>query len=197
MQRTAITLAYFFICVKCFAQVHSFTPAYNFKHLNVQNGLVQNIVYHFLHDSRGYIWIGTHNGITLYDGNRTINFLHDPQVTSSIAGNFTNSIREDSSNNIWIGNESGIDRYNRSINSFTHFGVDRDNGTKENTYCVLLGFITPTDLWFLDTKTKAVRSLNTETGATSLENRIKEIQGDFVILNESGTTVKIVVPLQV
>ena len=34
-------------------------------------------------------------------------------------------------------------------------------------------------------------------GLTNMENRIKEIQGDFVILNESGTTVKIVVPLQV
>jgi hypothetical protein len=77
--------------------------------------------------------------VTLYDGNRTINFLHDPQVSSSIAGNFTNSIREDSSNNIWIGNENGMDRYHRSTNSFTHFGVDRDNGTKDNTYCVCLG----------------------------------------------------------
>jgi signal transduction histidine kinase len=34
-------------------------------------------------------------------------------------------------------------------------------------------------------------------GLTNMQNRIKEIQGDFVILNESGTTVKIVVPLQV
>ena len=172
MPRTAIFLAYLFIpmaigSVKCFAQAPQFVPAFNFKHLNVQNGLVQNIVYHFLHDSRGYMWIGTHNGVTLYDGTRTINFLHDPQVSSSIAGNFTNSIREDSSGNIWIGNENGMDRYQRSTNSFTHFGVDRDNGTKENTYCVLLGFITSTDLWFLDTKTKAVRSLNTTTGVTS------------------------------
>jgi signal transduction histidine kinase len=30
-----------------------------------------------------------------------------------------------------------------------------------------------------------------------MQNRIKEIQGDFVILNERGTTVKIIVPLQV
>ena len=167
MQRTTIFLAFFFISVKCFTQVHPFTPAYNFKHLNVQNGLVQNIVYHFLHDSRGYIWIGTHNGITMYDGTRTTNFLHDPQIRSSIAGNFINSMLEDSSHNIWVGNENGMDRYERSTNSFTHFGVDRDDGTKEKTYCVLLGFITATDLWFLDTKTKAVRSLNTETGMTS------------------------------
>jgi signal transduction histidine kinase/ligand-binding sensor domain-containing protein len=167
MQRTTIFLASFFISVNSFAQVPQFTPAYNFKHLDVQKGLVQNIVYHFLNDSRGYMWIGTHNGITMYDGTRTINFLHDPQVRSSLAGNFINSMLEDSANNIWVGNENGMDRYERRTNSFTHFGVDRENGTKENTYCVLLGFITTTDLWFLDTKTKTVRSLNTKTGITS------------------------------
>lgn len=167
MQRTTIILAYLFICVNCYSQVQPFTPGYNFKHLNVQNGLVQNIVYHFLEDSRGYIWIGTHNGLTLYDGNRTINFLHNPQVNSSIAGNFITSILEDSLHNIWIGNENGIDLYHRKTSSFTHFGVNREDGTKENTYCVALGVINPTLLWFLDTKTKAVRALNTETGTTS------------------------------
>ena len=74
----------------------SFNPHYNFKQLNVQNGLVQNIVYHFLEDSRGYMWFGTHNGVTLYDGNRTLNFLHDPLVKSSIAGTFITNILEDS-----------------------------------------------------------------------------------------------------
>ncbi len=40
-------------------KAQSFNPGYNFKHLNVQNGLTQNNVYHFLQDSRGYMWIGT------------------------------------------------------------------------------------------------------------------------------------------
>jgi signal transduction histidine kinase len=34
-------------------------------------------------------------------------------------------------------------------------------------------------------------------GLTNMQNRIKEIKGDFTILNENGTTVKIVAPLQV
>ena len=184
MQRTTIFLAYLFVCVTCYPQMQPFTPGYNFKHLNVQNGLVQNIVYHFLQDSRGYIWIGTHNGITLYDGSRTINFLHDPQVKSSIAGNFITSILEDSLHNIWIGNENGIDLYHRSSNSFTHFGVDRDDGKKENTYCVLLGFTTPTVLWFLETKTKAIRSLNIETGVTSF---ISGLNSNHALLNKSSS----------
>ncbi len=165
MQRSTIILACF-ITINCTAQVHSAATGYNFKHINVQNGLVQNIVYHFLEDSRGYMWFGTHNGITLHDGNKALNFLHNPQDKSSIAGTFITSILEDSAQQIWIGNENGIDRFDRSSFLFTHFGVDRGDGIKTNTYCVALGFARSDELWFLDTEKKTVRSLNTRSGAT-------------------------------
>ena len=125
-------------------KAQSFNPRYNFKHLNVQNGLTQNIVYHFLQDSHGYMWIGTHNGLTLYDGIKTINFLHNEQDRTSISGNFITCILEDSAQQIWIGNETGIDLYNRTDNTFSHFGVDRPDGTKDNTYCVPLGLFLQT-----------------------------------------------------
>ncbi len=164
-------------------------PAYNFKHLNVQNGLVYNIVYHFLQDSRGYMWIGTHNGLSLYDGTRTIHFLPDEKVAGSISGYFINSIVEDSAQRIWIGSQSGIDRYNRATNSFTHFGVDRSDGTKENTYCVALGFISADELWFLETKTSSVRCLNVNTGKTSFIANINATHAQ--LYKGSGETVHI------
>ena len=101
-------------------KAQSFRPNYNFKQLNVQNGLVQNIVYHFLQDSRGYMWIGTHNGITLYDGTRTINFLHNEQDTTSLGGNYTTCLLEDSLQQIWISNENGIDIYLVQIDAQTY-----------------------------------------------------------------------------
>ena len=160
-------------------KAQSFTPNYNFKHLNVQNGLTQNIVYHFLQDSRGYMWIGTHNGLSLYDGIRTINFLHDDQNNKSIARNFISGILEDSSQQIWVSNENGIELYNRSNNSFTHFGVDRPGGIKDYTYCQLLGFTSANELWFLDTKTRSVQALNTITKNTSFISELNATNAQF------------------
>jgi signal transduction histidine kinase/ligand-binding sensor domain-containing protein len=157
----------------------SFNSHYNFKQLNVQNGLVQNIVYHFLEDSRGYMWLGTHNGVTLFDGTRTINFLHNDQDKKSISGNFISSILEDPAQQIWIGNENGINLYNRIDNSFTHFGVDRPDGSKDSTYCVLLGFVSTNELWFLDTKTRSVRSFNSKTKISSF---ISELNASNALL---------------
>ena len=148
-------------------QAQSFSANYHFKHLNVQNGLTQNIVYHFLQDSRGYMWIGTQNGLSLFDGVKVINFLHSDQDSGSLSGNFISSILEDSAQQIWIGNDKGIDLYRRINNSFVHFGVDRPGGTKDDTYCVLLGFVSRNELWFLDTKTRSVRSLNLKSQHSS------------------------------
>ena len=153
-------------------QAQSFNPNYNFKHLNVQNGLTQNIVYHFLQDSRGYMWIGTHNGLSLYDGIKATNFLHDDQNTKSIARNFISGIAEDSSGQVWVSNENGIERYNRTDNSFTHFGIDRPDGTKDYSYCQLLGFVSSYELWFLETETRTINTLNTKTGKTSVISKL-------------------------
>ena len=164
-------------------------PNYHFKHLNVQNGLTQNIVYHFLQDSRGYVWIGTHNGLSLYDGIKTTNFLHDDENNKSIARNFISGIAEDSLHQVWVSNENGIERYNRADNSFTHFGIDLPDGTKEYTYCQLLGFISDHELWFLETKTRTVNSLDTRTQKTSF---ISELNADNALLFKGpGQTIHI------
>jgi signal transduction histidine kinase/ligand-binding sensor domain-containing protein len=149
------------IFVYCIGQ--NFNPYYNFKQLNVQNGLVQNIVYHFLQDSRGYLWLGTRNGITLFDGIRPINFQHADNNKNTLAGNFITRILEDSNHTVWIGNDAGIDRFNQTDNSFTHFGIPSADGHKENTYCVLLGFANAHDLWFIDVSSKAIKIFNTDT----------------------------------
>ncbi len=167
-----ILLRFLIILIANDSRSQSFNPRYNFKHLNVQNGLTQNNVYHFLQDSRGYVWIGTHNGLSLFDGTRITRFLHDEQDSTSISRNFISSIREDSAQQVWIGNENGIERYNRADNSFTHFGVDRSDGSIDYTYCVVLGFISANELWFLETKTRALRELNIKTKKTSFISRL-------------------------
>jgi Two component regulator propeller len=106
----------------CFAghigstRAQEFNPYYNFRHLDVENGLADNIVYHFLQDSKGYMWLGTRSGITRYDGIRTINFQHNDLDKKSIAGNFITRILEDSNHLIWIGNNEGVDLFNPTDN---------------------------------------------------------------------------------
>ena len=149
----------FFQC--CIGQY--LNPYYNFKQLSVQNGLVQNIVYHFLQDSRGYIWLGTRNGITLYDGIRTINFQHETRNKNSLSNNFITRILEDSNHRVWVGTKAGFDRFNQTNNSFTHYSIPTAGRQGQDSYCVLLGFINRYDLWFIDVNSNAIKIFNTKT----------------------------------
>ena len=160
-----------------YLSAQTFSPQYNFKQLNVQNGLAQNIVYHFLQDNKGYVWVGTHNGLSMYDGVSTVSFMHDEQKNNSLASNFITRIIEDEEHQVWIGNEKGIDLFNRSNNTFSHYGVSRDDGTIDDTYCVPMAFGSSTELWFIDPKTKSIRAFNTKTKVSQFICDMNEVDG--------------------
>jgi signal transduction histidine kinase/ligand-binding sensor domain-containing protein len=150
---------------------------YNFKHLNVQNGLAQNIVYHFLQDSRGYMWIGTRNGLTFYDGSQTTNFLHDETNNSSLGGNFITRLAENSSGEIWIGHNAGLSLYNRTANSFFNYGIERAGGKIEKDFIVPLGFAGPYDLWLIDIRERSIKVFNTKTKKTKVITATTAVDG--------------------
>ncbi|MGM0648196.1 MAG: two-component regulator propeller domain-containing protein [Bacteroidota bacterium] len=84
----------------------------NIEIFNTNNSsLVSNNISAIDYDSHGNVWIGTSNGISVYqDGNWTT-------YTSSNSGLISNSITAllaDSQDNIWIGTYSGLSKYDGS-----------------------------------------------------------------------------------
>lgn len=79
------------------AQVPFFQPYYPLKKNQpvAVNALIQ--------DSKGFIWLGTDNGLFRFDG---VNYLHFSQ-TDTVSGNNITALAEDSLGRIWIGHRSG------------------------------------------------------------------------------------------
>ena len=50
--------------------------SYYFKNYQVQNGLSSNTITTILQDKKGFIWIGTRNGLNRFDGN-TFKIFHN------------------------------------------------------------------------------------------------------------------------
>ncbi len=85
-----------------------------FEHLSVEEGLSQSSVWCIMQDSRGFVWIGTSDGLNRYDGYSFEVFRHDARKLHSLSDNTIHSLAEDSSGRVWIGTRSGLHYYDRS-----------------------------------------------------------------------------------
>jgi len=82
---------------------------YFFDNYSIKDGLSEQKVYTLLQDSKDYIWLGTANGVSRFDGKKFENFTS----RDSLATGGVKCIIEDSVGNIWFGHlNGGISRYN-------------------------------------------------------------------------------------
>jgi len=67
---------------------------YNFTNYTVANGLADNSVQSILQDSRGFMWFGTREGLSRFDGNNFKNYFSSGDDTASMAGNYISCLFE-------------------------------------------------------------------------------------------------------
>ncbi len=104
------------------------TQNLKFDHLSVKQGLSQGNVLDIHQDRLGFIWIGTEDGLNMYDGYTFTVFRNDPTDSFSISNNFIHCIAEDAKGNLWIGTQGGLNVYTRESNRFERF-VHHENSS--------------------------------------------------------------------
>lgn len=86
-----------------------------------ENGLPNNQIQCIYQDSKGWIWIGTSQGLSRFDGYSFVNFLPNPDDSTSLKGNLIRVIKEDRNGNLLVGTENGgLNVFNRELERFSH-----------------------------------------------------------------------------
>lgn len=82
--------------------------------------------------SKEEVWVLTHDNVNLLNKNINgfIQFDHNENDTTTIAGTTTINMYEDKSGTLWFATTSGLSRFNRSDSSFTNFYTS--NGLPNN-----------------------------------------------------------------
>jgi len=101
----------------------------HFDHLGTEQGLSELNPNCILQDSRGFIWIGTADGLNRYDGYKFKIFRNDAKDNTTIGNNYIQDIIEDKSGNIWVATIGGglnkFDRYTNRFHRYLH--NEKDN----------------------------------------------------------------------
>lgn len=88
-------------------------PYLYFNKLTTQNGLSHNKVNCIMQDRRGFIWMGTDDGLNRYDGFSFTIYRHQPNNTATVSGNIITDLLEDENEILWIATaDGGLTRYN-------------------------------------------------------------------------------------
>jgi ligand-binding sensor domain-containing protein/signal transduction histidine kinase/DNA-binding response OmpR family regulator len=72
-----------------------------------EDGLPNNLIQCVYQDKRGWMWIGTSQGLSRFDGYTFVNFLPNPNDTNSLSGALVRVISEDKNGNLLVGTENG------------------------------------------------------------------------------------------
>jgi signal transduction histidine kinase/ligand-binding sensor domain-containing protein/DNA-binding response OmpR family regulator len=93
----------------------------DYKHLTTRDGLSNSVVRKIFQDSRGFVWLGTEDGLNFFDGYSFRVYKNNAIDTTTISNNNISSIAEDARGNIWIGTHNGLNVLNPETNKFKRY----------------------------------------------------------------------------
>jgi signal transduction histidine kinase/DNA-binding response OmpR family regulator/ligand-binding sensor domain-containing protein len=114
-------------------------PVFHFKRLSTANGLSTNeIRSRIVRDEKGFVWIGTTNGLDRYDGYSVKDYRNRPDDPFSLSSNTVTALLIDTRHRLWIGTwDTGLSLYDPSRDRFLNFRPPRDGSALAQTRTIL------------------------------------------------------------
>lgn len=154
----------------------------NIRHLSVDEGLPQSFVSALEQDNEGFVWIGTRNGLSRYDGKNFKTFQHHFNNKNSLASNTVDYLRKSSENGLWIKYETaGIDYFDINSGKINHI-IDADFLDKNNLAIHRKSWLVTEDgfLWF---KSSANEIFSFDIQRKILKRQNLNLHSDEIIYN--------------
>lgn len=106
-----------------------------------EDGLAHWAVKAVLQDHKGFLWIGTENGLNKFDGYTFQTFKHDPEDSTSLSDDWITALAEDRAGTLWVGTINGLNRLDRASETFERYYHDPEeaNTISTNAIVSLLG----------------------------------------------------------
>jgi signal transduction histidine kinase/ligand-binding sensor domain-containing protein len=119
---------------------HAADSNLHFERIGTAGGPPSEVVTAIHQDRDGFVWIGTRDGLVLYDGHSFTTLEHDPADPGSISDDTIRTIHESRDGTIWIGTNTGglnrLDRERRTFTRFRHDSAHPDTLSHDSVYAI-------------------------------------------------------------
>jgi ligand-binding sensor domain-containing protein/AraC-like DNA-binding protein len=105
-----------------------------FEYMTTADGLSSDVIYSLLQDSRGFIWVGTKEGLNRYDGYELINYSLPRKHFQNPAHRRINALCEDNQGNIWGGTSNGIIKMEAISGALIHYDLPSSGKVSQSRY---------------------------------------------------------------
>ncbi|WP_167607215.1 two-component regulator propeller domain-containing protein [Maribellus sediminis] len=97
------------------------TNEFSFDIFTQENGLPNNQIQSLFQDRKGWMWIGTSQGLSRFDGYDFVNFFPNDADENGLHGTLVRVIKEDRAGNLLVGTETGgLNIFDREKETFSH-----------------------------------------------------------------------------
>ncbi len=113
----------------------------HFERIGSESGPPPEVITSIYQDRAGFVWVGSRDGLTMYDGYSFVEFEHDPSDPTSISDNTIRTIYEDRQGNLWLGTNTGglnrLDRASWRFEQYRHDSSDPRSLSHDSVYAIL------------------------------------------------------------
>jgi signal transduction histidine kinase len=121
--RNTLTFLLLILMCPCFAQFQKFSDELFFNRYTTEDGLSQASINAIIKDSKGFVWLGSDDGLNRFDGHQFRVYKKKPGDSTTLIGNTVQTLWEDSLSRIWIGTSEGLSIYDRHAEVFQSYYV--------------------------------------------------------------------------
>ena len=110
------------------------TGVFSVRQITNADGLSNSSVNKIFQDSEDLVWIGTWDGLNLYNGSDFTVFHPEPGNPNTISNQVVLDITEDWQGRIWINTNHGVNRYDKKTNQFSRYYFSRRDISPTSEY---------------------------------------------------------------
>ncbi len=153
----------------------------NITNLNLESGISQCVVTDIKEDNKGFIWIGTQDGLNRFDGTTFKVFRYQPDDSLSIPSSKINKLFYDRGHHLWITTPNELAIFNTQTGKITGKALSN----KHNFKAVCLA--NKKELWAVSSKFKLLK-LNKNSLKITAESPInKELSPEATFIGAFST----------